>query len=63
MMQAVLDAALTPFDIDNGHAQIGASIGIAQVQERDSFDEALTRADEAMYQIKKNGKQGVGLAG
>ncbi|WP_277977743.1 sensor domain-containing diguanylate cyclase [Pantoea endophytica] len=63
MMQAVLDAALTPFDIDNGHAQIGASIGIAQVQERDSFDEALTRADEAMYQIKKNGKQGFGLAG
>jgi len=63
LLQAVLDAALTPFDIDNGHAQIGASIGIAQVQERDNFDEALTRADEAMYQIKKNGKQGFGLAG
>ena len=63
MLQAVLDAALTPFDLDNGHAQIGASIGVAQVQPQDSFDDALTRADEVMYQIKKNGKQGFGLAG
>lgn len=63
MLQAVLDAALLPFDVDNGHAQIGASIGIAQVQELDRFEDALTRADEAMYQIKKNGKQGFGLAG
>lgn len=62
LMEAVLNAALTPFDIENGHAQIGASIGIAQVQELDSFDDALMRADAAMYQIKKNGKQGIGLA-
>ncbi|MEB5972027.1 diguanylate cyclase domain-containing protein [Pantoea dispersa] len=63
LAQAVLDAALTPFDVDNGHAKIGASIGIAPVHRRDSFDDALTRADGAMYQIKKNGKQGFGLAG
>lgn len=63
LAQAVLDAALTPFDIDNGHARIGASIGIAPVHRRDSFDDALTRADGAMYQIKRNGKQGFGLAG
>lgn len=63
LAQAVLEAALTPFDIDNGHAKIGASIGIAPVHRRDSFDDALTRADGAMYQIKKNGKQGFGLAG
>ncbi|BAN99175.1 hypothetical protein E05_44090 [Plautia stali symbiont] len=31
LAQAVLDAALTPFDVDNGHARIGASIGIAPV--------------------------------
>ncbi|MDF7660257.1 sensor domain-containing diguanylate cyclase [Erwiniaceae bacterium L1_54_6] len=61
MAQAVLDAALTPFELDNGTAQIGASIGIAQVQENDDFTAALTRADEAMYSIKKNGKQGFGL--
>ncbi|QDY42988.1 sensor domain-containing diguanylate cyclase [Candidatus Pantoea soli] len=63
LAQAVLDAALTPFNLDNGHAQIGASIGIAPVQPRDSFNDALKRADEAMYQIKKNGKQGFRLAG
>ncbi|ADU70583.1 sensor domain-containing diguanylate cyclase [Pantoea sp. At-9b] len=61
MAQAVLDAALAPFELGNGMAQIGASIGIAQVQERDGFNDALTRADEAMYSIKKNGKQGFGL--
>ncbi|WP_416411726.1 diguanylate cyclase domain-containing protein [Pantoea sp. App145] len=61
MAQAVLDAALAPFELDNGMAQIGASIGIAQVQEHDDFTAALTRADEAMYSVKKNGKQGFGL--
>ena len=61
MAQAVLDAALAPFELDNGMAQIGASIGIAQVQDNDDFTAALTRADEAMYSIKKNGKQGFGL--
>ncbi|ORM68541.1 sensor domain-containing diguanylate cyclase [Pantoea wallisii] len=63
LAQAVLDAALAPFDLDNGNAQIGASIGIAPVQARDSFNDALKRADEAMYQIKKNGKQGFRLVG
>ncbi len=60
--QAVLDAALTPFELGNGLAQIGASVGIAQVQESDDFGAALTRADEAMYNVKHNGKQGFGLA-
>ncbi|MDO6409152.1 sensor domain-containing diguanylate cyclase [Pantoea phytobeneficialis] len=61
MAQTLLDAALTPFELGNGTAEIGASIGIAQVQVQDSFDDALMRADEAMYSIKKNGKQGFGL--
>ncbi|KMV70607.1 diguanylate cyclase [bacteria symbiont BFo1 of Frankliniella occidentalis] len=60
--QAVLDAALTPFELDNGLAQIGASVGIAQVQESYDFGAALMRADEAMYNVKRNGKQGFGLA-
>ncbi len=59
--QACLDAALRPFDVDNGNANIGASIGVAQVEDEDSFDIALARADEAMYRIKKNGKRGVAL--
>ena len=61
MAQTLLDAALTPFELGNGTAEIGASIGIAQVQAHDGFDDALMRADEAMYSIKKNGKQGFGL--
>jgi len=58
---ACLDAALTPFDMANGSANIGASVGVAQVDAKESFDEALARADEAMYRIKKNGKRGVAL--
>lgn len=58
---ACLDAALTMFEMDNGNASIGASVGVAQVEAQDSFDAALARADEAMYYIKKNGKRGVAL--
>ena len=60
--QALLEAALTPFELDNGRAQIGASVGIAQVRAGDDFSAALVRADEAMYNIKRNGKHGFGLA-
>lgn len=59
LAHACLDAVLTPFDMANGHAMIGASIGVAQVLKKDDFDSALARADEAMYRIKKNGKRGV----
>ncbi|WP_337011756.1 sensor domain-containing diguanylate cyclase [Pantoea sp. AS142] len=59
LAQACLDAVLTPFDMANGHALIGASVGVSQVQGTDDFDTALARADEAMYRIKKNGKRGV----
>ncbi|VXA98746.1 Diguanylate cyclase [Pantoea brenneri] len=59
LAHACLDAVLTPFDMANGHAMIGASIGVAQVLRKDDFDSALARADEAMYRIKKNGKRGV----
>lgn len=63
LAQAVLDAACAPFELDNGTAQIGASVGIAAVQAHDSFSDALKRADDAMYHIKKHGKQGFRLAG
>ena len=47
-----LHAALTPFELDNGEAQVGASIGIDEVQRGDDFVNALRRADQSMYQIK-----------
>lgn len=59
LAHACLDAVLSPFDMANGHAMIGASIGVAQVLRKDNFDAALARADEAMYRIKKSGKRGV----
>jgi len=62
LVYACLDAVLKPFDMANGHAMIGASIGVAQVQRKDDFDCALARADEAMYRIKKSGKRGVAFA-
>jgi len=59
LAHACLDAVMTPFDMANGHALIGASVGVSQAQDKDDFDTALQRADEAMYRIKKNGKRGV----
>ena len=56
-----LDAALTPFELDNGMAQIGASIGIDTIAPGEGFDDALLRADEAMYRVKRTGKNGVAL--
>ena len=37
-------------------SQLGVSIGIAQWQEKESKDEWLAQADEALYQAKKNGR-------
>lgn len=56
-----LKAALTPFELDNGQAQVGASVGIDGVQEQDDFVNALRRADQSMYQIKHTGKNGVAI--
>ncbi|MGY5955413.1 sensor domain-containing diguanylate cyclase [Kosakonia sp. BK9b] len=56
-----LRAALTPFELDNGEASVGASIGIDEVQTGDDFVSALKRADQAMYHIKHTGKNGVAI--
>jgi len=56
-----LQAALTPFELDNGQAQVGASVGIDEVMEQDDFVNALRRADRSMYQIKHTGKNGVAI--
>lgn len=56
-----LRAALMPFELDNGEARVGASIGIDEVQAQDDFVDALRRADQSMYQIKHTGKNGVAI--
>lgn len=59
--QACLQAALTPFELDNGIGTVGASIGIDEVQDEDDFVNALKRADRAMYHIKHTGKNGAAI--
>lgn len=56
-----LRAILSPFELDNGEASVGASIGIDEVQAGDDFVNALKRADRAMYHIKRTGKNGAAI--
>lgn len=59
--QRCLQAALTPFELANGVASVGASIGIEQALDEDDFVNSLVRADLAMYQIKHSGKNGAAI--
>lgn len=56
-----LDAAITPFELGNGTATVGASIGVNASWENDNFADAVIRADESMYLIKRTGKNGIAL--
>ena len=56
-----LDAAITPFELGNGSAKVGASIGVNESWASDNFSDAVIRADESMYLIKRTGKNGVAL--
>lgn len=56
-----LHAALMPFELDNGDATVGASIGVDEVHPEDDFVNALKRADMSMYQIKHSGKNGAAI--
>lgn len=56
-----LDAAITPFELGNGTANVGASIGINEAWFNDEFGNAVIRADESMYLIKRTGKNGIAL--
>ncbi len=50
----------TPIHIDSQQINVTASFGIAQLDtELDSFDKLLDRADHAMYQAKKAGRNRV----
>lgn len=60
----ILSVLAPPFDLGNGKASVGASIGIARFP-RDGVDPAglLQAADEAMYTVKRSGKNNVALVG
>ncbi len=46
----------TDFNIDR---EVTCSFGVSQFEETDSGDSLLTRADDAMYYVKRNGKNNV----
>ncbi|HDX8370412.1 TPA: sensor domain-containing diguanylate cyclase [Aeromonas dhakensis] len=57
-----IDAISTPFELPNGDASVGLSMGIAAIRPQDDFSTALARADQAMYRVKRGGKRGFHVA-
>jgi diguanylate cyclase (GGDEF)-like protein len=57
-----IDAIATPFELPNGEAAVGLSMGIAAIRPQDDFSTALARADQAMYRVKRSGKRGFHIA-
>src|SRR4051794_36617549 len=60
--EALLAVLAEPFALAGGPATVSVSIGVARVRRYDttpSVDELLTRADLAMYAVKRRGKCGV----
>jgi diguanylate cyclase (GGDEF)-like protein/PAS domain S-box-containing protein len=62
--QKMLEVLAAPFDLGAGEAKVGASIGIARFPQ-DGTEPALLleQADQAMYGIKRGGKNGVAIFG
>lgn len=58
----VLQEVRRPFSLRSISCTLGASVGIAIYPDLgETADELISRADKAMYQIKKSGKGGVGV--
>jgi diguanylate cyclase (GGDEF)-like protein len=60
-MRGVVKAAFAG-DEDDRFKGVSASFGLAQVGEKETASAVLVRADEAMYQVKKAEKDGVGFS-
>ncbi len=57
LAQRALEAMSTPFDVSGVQVETSASLGIAMAPDHgDSYDELLSRADEAMYRAKSRGR-------
>ncbi len=59
LAQACIDCLDTPFELDNGEAFVGMSMGVEGVREQDDFADVMARGDAAMYQVKRAGKRGM----
>ncbi len=59
LAQRSLEVLSTPFMVFEKQVDTSASIGIAMAPDHgDSYDELLSRADEAMYRVKGRGRNG-----
>lgn len=57
LARKVLGAVADPFLLDAGEVRLSASVGISRYPEDgDNPDDLLRRADQAMYRVKKGGK-------
>jgi len=55
--ERILEALSQPFEIDGQRVTIGASIGISiYPQDGEELDDLIRKADQAMYEAKKRGK-------
>lgn len=58
---AIVESLSKPYFIDSHEISISSSIGISSFEEADSILSVINKADKAMYNIKKNGKNGFGF--
>ncbi len=57
LAQRILDSIANPIEIDGHRIEIGATIGVAFApRDAADHDQLVTRADQALYQGKKNGR-------
>lgn len=57
LAQRILDTVTEPFDVDGKHIEIGTTIGIALApHDGADHDELIAKADQALYEGKKNGR-------
>ena len=61
MAMAVVESLSKQYIIDSHDISISSSIGVSSFEESDSMLSVINRADKAMYNIKKNGKNGFGF--
>ncbi|MEZ5380823.1 MAG: GGDEF domain-containing protein [Microthrixaceae bacterium] len=61
--ERVVEAISRPVDVDGVTVSIGASVGAALAGEGETLDQAMLRADQAMYRAKSSGGRVASVAG
>jgi GGDEF domain-containing protein len=57
MMYRVRDALFAPFTVHGRGIRIGASVGVHLAPSESDPDQALRAADQAMYEVKRDGAE------